>query len=365
MSTSVPSNGAAGMRAGLTEFITQHLDCAKTGWPRLADRFNSAVEASEARTRDKSLRVLIVGGLALELPIHVDATMAALLASMRSGCGEATFSWRMSKLRVGEFLGYTVPVAAALGAHVSVCTVLPVPLPARLEAFLEAHVLGRRYVTAMPGPCPVVVRLRCRDGEVVLRRTSHSLDLGADLQHAATAADVILANPCHFKHRGTMIRMLTRSLRSSTRCSVVGLRADQRWSGIELEATRSPRVWTYLRKDDANRLAETLTGRRRFHAEEAVVRCLSQQAGTARLVMQLGSRGAILMNGVPCPYYVHTCPIVSRDSAGAGEVLLAVTTLSSAAGADDRTSLRRGVAAATGVVAGLPLPTTLDELDAT
>ena len=45
-------------------------------------------------------------------------------------------------------------------------------------------------------------------------------------------------------------------------------------------------------------------------------------------------------------------------------MLLAVTTLSSASGADDRTGLHRGVAAAMGHVAGLDLPHSLEELDA-
>ncbi len=70
------------------------------------------------------------------------------------------------------------------------------------------------------------------------------------------------------------------------------------------------------------------------------------------------------MNGVPCPYRVQTCPLAPANATGAGDTLMAVTALSSASGADDRTSIRRGVAAATGQVAGLPLPTTLEELDA-
>ncbi len=70
------------------------------------------------------------------------------------------------------------------------------------------------------------------------------------------------------------------------------------------------------------------------------------------------------MNGIPCPYHVQTCPMEPVNRIGNGEVLLTVTTLSSASGADDRISLRRGVAAATGHVAGLELPRSLDELDA-
>ena len=83
----------------------------------------------------------------------------------------------------------------------------------------------------------------------------------------------------------------------------------------------------------------------------------------SKIVLQLGSKGAVLMNGIPCPYYVHTCPVKSRKKTHAGDTLLVTTVFSSASGADDRKSLRRAVAAATGVVAGLELPTSLEELD--
>ena len=98
--------------------------------------------------------------------------------------------------------------------------------------------------------------------------------------------------------------------------------------------------------------------------EDAVARCLRDECGIARLVLQLGPRGAVLMNGIPCPYHVQTCPMKPVIRVGNGEALLTVTTLSSASGAGDRISLRRGVAAATGHVAGLELPRSLDELDA-
>ena len=84
----------------------------------------------------------------------------------------------------------------------------------------------------------------------------------------------------------------------------------------------------------------------------------------AKLVLQLGTEGAVMLNGNPCPYHLHTCPLAASEVATPGDTLLAVTTLASAQGADDRTSLRRGVAAATGQVAGLELPTSFHELDA-
>lgn len=74
-----------------------------------------------------------------------------------------------------------------------------------------------------------------------------------------------------------------------------------------------------------------------------ILKRLRERTKATKLVLQLGSRGAMMLNGLLCPYHVHTCPVERCDPIGAGETLLAVTTLSSASGADDRLSLRRGV----------------------
>ena len=35
--------------------------------------------------------------------------------------------------------------------------------------------------------------------------------------------------------------------------------------------------------------------------------------GMARLVVQLGADGAVMLNGIPCPYRVHTCPVFPAE----------------------------------------------------
>ena len=91
---------------------------------------------------------------------------------------------------------------------------------------------------------------------------------------------------------------------------------------------------------------------------------LKKRLGIGCLIIHSGSRGAVLVNGRRRPLRVPTCPLECVDGVGAGDILLTVTMLSSAAGANDRISLERGVAAATGRVAGLDFPTSLEELDA-
>ena len=97
--------------------------------------------------------------------------------------------------------------------------------------------------------------------------------------------------------------------------------------------------------------------------DDGLLKIVRREAGLAKLVMQRGDRGASLINGLSCPYSVHTCPVAPANRVGLGDTLMTVTTLSSAVGGDDRISLRRGVAAATAQAAGLELPRCLDELD--
>ena len=143
----------------------------------------------------------------------------------------------------------------------------------------------------------------------------------------------------------------------------MGIRLDHRWSRASLAMTENDRVWTFARKRDAVQLLTRLAGHRNGSDTDAVARCLKERFGAANLVLHAGSRGAVLMNGHPCPYHVSTCPIKRAHTIGAGDVLLSVTTLASACGTDDRACVSRGVAAATGHVAGLDLPVELEELD--
>ena len=144
----------------------------------------------------------------------------------------------------------------------------------------------------------------------------------------------------------------------------VGLRLDQRANLEDFPPIRDSRVWTFLRRGDGLQLAKRELESGSEGRELELVRYLHDRFKIAKVVVQLSSQGAVMMNGLPCPYRVHTCPVSPAKFTPAGDTLLAVTTLSNASGADDKTSLRRGVAAATGQVAGLPLPTSFEELDA-
>ena len=215
--------------------------------------------------------------------------------------------------------------------------------------------IDRGYLVGLPGACPVTILLGCQDGHAVewCRRTMPAA--GSDLPRAAAEEfDVILINPGRLAERGSILRLASRCLdRVATRLTVA-LRLGRRLGADDAAVARHSGVWTFIRSRDARHLVRQ-AGAQVSTDTDTLVRCLCDHYGIARLVLQRGPRGAVLMNGIPCPYRVQACPLAPVTASGAGDTLLAVTALSSASGSSDRTSIRRGVAAATGQVARVAL----------
>ncbi len=350
----------------LNDFLTTNLDAPGTVWPRLLRPTTSDHEARRVVQSVRGLRVLVVGDLTLELPIEVEATRAELMDHLKGpGFGPHPV-WKMRRIRVGGFVRHAIDVAAMLGAEVSVCTCLPIPTPARIEAYLDACGADRRLVKGIPGCASLKAVIQCKDGAVAIELPPCSTVQRMDLPMAATReVDAILVDASALADHSPLGRSLSRCLRRSSDKMTVGLRLDQRADLEDFPLIRDSRVWTFLRRRDGLQLAgremESSSGGR----EIELVRHLHDRFKIAKVVVQLSAQGAVMMNGIPRPYRVRTCPVSRAKFTPAGDTLLAVTTLSNASGADDKTSLRRGVAAATGQVAGLPLPTSFEELDAT
>lgn len=346
----------------LNSFLTANVDSPGTAWPRLSRSKPSEREVCNGRHLEQALHVLIVGDLTLELPVRAKATRAEVLASLRPENACPNSHWSMDRLRVGGFVGHAVEVASKLGATVSICTNVPVPTPQLVEEFFEEFAVDRRFVTGVPGSTSVSVVAHCTDGRAVFGRPGMATVMPVSIPKAATCGvNAILVDPCAFRGRTGIARSLSQCLKGSSPPVAVGLRADHRSRSAELTLAQDDHVWTFFRKHDGKRLVEQSST---VGHESELVQRLHDRFGIAKLVVQLGAKGAVMLNGTPGPYHVHTCPVSPTEFTAPGDTLLAVTTLASAAGADDKMSLRRGVAAATGEVAGLELPTSFHELDA-
>ena len=363
MATNLSDEHTDRMRREAGDFISQNLENAGVGWPTLPRSPKSASLAGNSAGLRAGLRVLVVGDLVLELPIEVPASRQQLLASLRAGAREKDLRGRPSEPTVGGFVARAGRAAAALGAQVSVCATVPVPMPARFERFLDECAIDRRYMTGLPVPCPVTILFRCQDGQVVVRR--HRPLPITDPSPPLTAGwgfDAILIDPRRLKNGRAVLRSTSRCLGRGTEHLTVALRLNGRAGRDEVSLTNDSRLWAFFRQRDA-RLFAKRTGKHFRTSEAALARWLHDHRRIARVVLLRGARGAVLMNGLPRPYRVQTCPLAPAKTPGAGDTLVAVTAISSALGADDKTSVRRGVTAATGHVAGLPLPTSLEELD--
>ena len=215
-------------------------------------------------------------------------------------------------------------------------------IPARFERFLDECSVDRRYVTALPVACPVTILFRCRDDQVVVRHRRPPPFRDARLPEAAAREfDVILVDPRHLNDVGAIVRSTSRCLSHGTNRLKVGLRLDRRSGCDAIALANDSRVWTFVRQRDAGGLAKR-TGSHIAEGVDSLVRRLHDRQGIASLVLLRGPRGVVLMNGIPCPYRVQTCPLGAVSDPCAGDTLVAVTTLSSAAGAG-ATLIRRVV----------------------
>jgi len=362
MTAQLDISRAAQMQMELSGFLTKYVDDPQVGWPRRAQPGPRRFRRSQAKRTRQALRILVVGELCIDVTADVGTTVANL-----TGDGSKTRAlgapWRLTGVSVGGFLAQAAAIAASLGAEVYACTTVPVPTPGQFDAFLAKHSVNRQFVTAVPGRASFRLVCRCLDGEAILRTPSAATVHAVELPAASLACvDAIVIDPSPRNPIG-LASSLSPLLDSRFRDVAIGVRADDHWANEEFAAVRDARVWTFVRHRDARRLVRRVCGERIDADDRHLATRLHDSLGIGKLVLHFGPRGAMLLNGIPCPYRVHTCPLHKPGLAHGGAALMTVTTMSSALGADDRTSLRRGVAAATGCVAGLELPRTMEELD--
>jgi hypothetical protein len=307
--------------------------------------------------------VLIVGELALELRIDVQGTTKALSAELNGG--GRSLPWTLHEPHVGGFAAYAARTAAALHARVTICTTLPVPIPNRFLSFLAEHDPEAQLVSALPGCATIVFVFRCSDG-VVLRCRRGTLRQGNVMLRQSRFRDfevVVLDTAYGHATCAGRCGAPARPSGQAQGCTIA-IRACRAWTDSDTQLAQDPRSWTFLCGHDARQiLHESL-----LHDDRAsdltLARRVQVKFQLPRIALTIGPSIALLRHGEPEIRWVQSCPIRPAWEVGADEALLSVTALSSAAGADDWTSLNRGMAAASGYLAGLGLPVHLEELDA-
>ena len=344
---------------------------------------SAAGPATNHESADPTLEVLIVGNLTLELRRRTRGKKSDVTAVLNdAGTGKKP-PWPtiFGRPQAGGFVAGAARVAHSLWCRVHLACTVPVPLPREFEGFFQETNANTDHVITGAGEPSWSVRLDCDDGRLRLSRPGvgslNALRVPAD---ALARFDAILVEPMAKSQRSVVWEALHPRSDASCHRATIALRAGSDWDDRELRAVREFGHWLFL---DRQRVLET--GRRIMGNAEmpepshcpcplkkvfgscrqvaALGACLKERIGPCRLVTGLGACGALMLNRTLQLEYFPTAPISSPEPVEAGDVLLAVTALSSASGASDHQSVRRGVVAATGSVAGLPLPLSFEELD--
>lgn len=298
--------------------------------------------------------VLIVGELTIDVPVVVDAPHVRMLHGV----------WSMGEPRLGGFVTHAVRSAHALGARVHVRTVLPTPMLPCFEQFLEEQDISSKHIDLLPGPCPVTFHFRCEDAVFTMERPGVARSLSWSDRLKPNAYDVVLVDPNCATQRQSLVDALTSWADTSRSAPSIGVWANAQWTQKELRDVGQHKLWIFMDEPNGRSLMSDEDEPSSSDRDAVLSQSIKNSFGLEKLILSCGERGAVMMNGLPEPYRAEACSLKKSESMGCGPTLMTTTMMSSFAGANDAISLRRGVAAASGLVAGLSHPTCFDELDA-
>jgi hypothetical protein len=332
----------------LSSFVTRNLQNPWLGWPRVGEGTKS--------NSPNAIHALVSGPFVLEYTIHTLASRAQVRSSIETN-GLAHYLRKTCAVpRIGGFVGNTVRAASQLGVRVSLCTQSERLTPPPTRAHLDDYHINRHAGSGGVGSISCDVRIVCADGNVTVQQGLSSQDTRPEIskRRVHQQVDLVLADLRPVANADAVVSSLERIAKCVRRDGVVGLRLNEESAPSDLPFSKDTTVWTLVQNND---VPELLRHHRSKHLSADGV-CENQKT-----VVSLHERGALMLNGQRKPLRVDTCPVKESGFRGASDVLLAVTAISDASGADDYKSLQRGVDAATGCVAGLELPMNFDELD--
>jgi hypothetical protein len=249
------------------------------------------------------------------------------------------------------------------------------------DRFFREVEADTQHLCSTAGQPPARIELQCRDGRTVVHQPGPKQ---APLPHLPEDVldrfDAILVDPGGEPARSEIFSSLRPRDPTEPHRATVAVCGRGDWNWRDFHTTRECADWLFFTRGGviaaAHRIAPSTTvapGQRcpcalgstpgACRLAAALGGCLKENVGSCQHVATLGACGACLIGAAPTLEHFPTAPIRNEDDPGAGDTLMTVTAVSSSSGAADDVSVRRGVVAATGCVAGLPLPLRLEELD--
>ncbi len=356
--------------------------------PRIGQAESEALQRNGVtgcdQTSDRLLDVLIVAGYVTPEQRKLDSDQQKAGMLPRGGrAKEFNPSQEKSRDRTmtAGFVAHAAQAAHSLWHRVHVACVVDAPVPRAFERLLREINADTEYLAVIPAKRTPAIDVQRPDARVRIDRSRTRGKTTPLLpRDVLDRFDAILVDPGAKPERSAILTALRRPEGSAHRRATVAIFGRSDWDWGDFRATRECGDWLFFNsvglistarrvtpgaeeasEDDCPCTLKNVLGSCRLVASLGT--SLTESVGACRLVASLGACGACLISKAPRLTYFPTAPMSSCHYVGAGDALMAVTALSSASGAPDDVSVRRGVAAATGCMAGLPLPLRLEELD--
>lgn len=339
-------------------FINRNLNIPGIGWPTLREfrsQHDNHIPHKPIVPCSEASEIAVVGSLVLDVTISLDMSRDEFVKELASGEEKVRRNWRMTRFVAGGFVVHAARCARLMGHQVVPISIIPAPTPQPIEDFLNEIDANRRYLRALPGVAPASIHIECTDGHWLICRpgiqSKAELELPPDFVNRFR---IVLINPGSAHGRANMLEQICKSGAPTGRRATVGICARGDWEAEDMDAVRDSGHFVFFNAAEAVSAARRLSGNLQLSSVEESGKLLKKRIGDGHIVITQGSQGALMLNGQPDPIYVPTQEICGR-SVGAGDTLLAATSICAACGANEVDALTRGVAAATAHVSRAPI----------
>lgn len=269
-------------------------------------------------------RALILGRPVQDFEFELSCTLQELSELLLSEREKHPLRFNKRE-RVGGFPVWAARAARKIGAQVWLSTVFPLPVPHAFSRFLEECNVDTTYCSVFPGRPAATIHLSCRDGHRLLTRpgveNAFSPPVPATVFHDF---DIVLAKPGALPTRRSVLKKLRNAGRPQGRMPVVALVLGPDYTAEDFELLRDePDFYLFCNQVETLSIAAELTGNQAIDIEQAA-KAVKARIGETKLVVSLGGRGAMLMNGKTTFFSRYEKPVDGRDTTGCGDKLATV-----------------------------------------